>query len=222
MGILSSDPELGSNVAALFNELTSATPSPGYGKLMVAPYNMRESFTALIHREVQHSQAGRPSGICAKMNQLQDARMIRELYLAGHAGVPVNLNIRGLCCLRAGVPGLSENIRVFSTLGRFLEHSRIYRFENGGNPEFFIGSADWMQRNLDRRMETILHVTNSQLKQELEQTLQVYENDNCSAWDMKPNGRYKQRRPRKGQNRRAAQDVFIELIDKQSKNKGKL
>jgi polyphosphate kinase len=222
MGILSSDPELGSNVAALFNELTSATPSPGYGKLMVAPYNMRESFTALIHREVQHSQAGRPSGICAKMNQLQDARMIRELYLAGHAGVPVNLNIRGLCCLRAGVPGLSENIRVFSTLGRFLEHSRIYRFENGGNPEFFIGSADWMQRNLDRRMETILHVTDSQLKQELEQTLQVYENDNCSAWDMKPNGRYKQRRPRKGQNRRAAQDVFIELIDKQSKNKGKL
>ncbi|MCK4987364.1 MAG: RNA degradosome polyphosphate kinase, partial [Desulfobacterales bacterium] len=100
--------------------------------------------------------------------------------------------------------------------------SRIYRFENGGNPEFFIGSADWMQRNLDRRMETILHVTDSQLKQELEQTLQVYENDNCSAWDMKPNGRYKQRRPRKGQNRRAAQDVFIKLIDKQSKNKGKL
>ena len=156
------------------------------------------------------------------MNQLQDTRMIRELYLAGHAGVPISLNIRGLCCLRAGVPGLSENIRVFSTLGRFLEHSRIYRFENGGNPEFFIGSADWMQRNLDRRMETILHVTDSQLKQELEQTLQVYENDNCSAWDMKPNGRYKQRRPRKGQNRRAAQDVFIKLIDKQSKNKGKL
>jgi polyphosphate kinase len=222
MGILSCEPELGSNVAALFNELTSATPSPGYGKLMVAPYNLRESFTDLIHREVQHSQAGRPSGISAKMNQLQDTRMIRELYLASHAGVPINLNVRGLCCLRAKVLGLSENIRVFSTLGRFLEHSRIYRFENGGNPEFFIGSADWMQRNLDRRMETIMPVVDSQLKQELEQTLQVYENDNCSAWDMRPDGKYVKRRPRKNQKRNAAQQVFIELIGKQSKNKGTL
>jgi polyphosphate kinase len=222
MGILSCEPELGSNVAALFNELTSATPSPGYGKLMVAPYNLRESFTDLIHREVQHSLADRPSGICAKMNQLQDARMIRELYLASQAGVPISLNVRGLCCLRAGVPGLSENIRVFSTLGRFLEHSRIYRFENGGNPEFFIGSADWMQRNLDRRMETVMPVTDSQLKQELEQTLQIYENDNCSAWDMQPDGKYVKRRPRKREKRSAAQQVFIELIGKQSKNKGKL
>jgi polyphosphate kinase len=221
MGILSCEPELGSNVAALFNELTSATPPPGYGKLMVAPYNLRESFTDLIHREVQHSRAGRSAGIYAKMNQLQDARMIRELYLAGQAGVPISLNIRGLCCLRAGVPGLSENIRVFSTLGRFLEHSRVWRFENGGNPEFFIGSADWMQRNLNRRMETVVPVTDSQLKQELEQTLQVYENDNCSAWDMRPNGKYVKRRLRKSQNRRAAQEVFIDLIAKQSKHKGR-
>jgi polyphosphate kinase len=222
MGILSCEPELGSNVAALFNELTSATPPTGYGKLMVAPYNLRESFIDLIHREVQHSQAGRPSGIWAKMNQLQDARMIRELYLAGQAGVPISLNVRGLCCLRAGVPGLSENIRVYSTLGRFLEHSRIYRFENDGNPEFFIGSADWMTRNLNRRMETIMPVTDAQLKQELEQTLQVYENDNCSAWDMRPNGKYIKRRPRKNQKRSAAQEEFIELIGKQAKNKGML
>jgi polyphosphate kinase len=152
------------------------------------------------------------------MNQLQDTRMIRELYLAGHAGVPISLNIRGLCCLCAGVPGLSENIRVFSTLGRFLEHSRIYRFENGGNPEFFIGSADWMQRNLNRRMETVMPVSDSQLKQELEQTLQVYENDNCSAWDMQSDGKYVKRRPGKSQKRRAAQEVFIEFIGKQSKN----
>jgi polyphosphate kinase len=187
---------------------------------MVAPYNLRESFTGLIHREVQHSQAGRPSGIWAKMNQLQDARMIRELYLASQAGVPISLNVRGLCCLRAGVPGLSENIRVYSTLGRFLEHSRIYRFENDGNPEFFIGSADWMQRNLNRRMETVVPVTDSQLKQELEHTLQIYENDNCSAWDMQSDGKYVKRRPDKGQKRRAAQEMFIELTGKQSKNKG--
>jgi polyphosphate kinase len=222
MGILSCDSELGANVAALFNELTGATPSPGYGKLMVAPYNLRESFTDLIHREVQHLQAGRPAGICAKMNQLQDAGMIRELYRASQAGVPISVNVRGLCCLRAGVPGLSETIRIFSTLGRFLEHSRIYRFENGGNPEFFIGSADWMRRNLNRRMETIMPVTDPTLKLELEQTLQVYENDNCSAWDMQPDGKYVKRRPRRGQKRRAAQEVFIDLIGKQSKNKGKV
>ncbi len=222
MGILSCDPELGANIAALFNELTGATPSPGYGKLMVAPHNLRECFIELIRREIQHRQAGRPSGIHAKMNQLQDAGMIRELYRASQAGVPINLNVRGLCCLRAGVPGLSETIRVFSTLGRFLEHSRIYRFENGGDPEFFIGSADWMRRNLNRRMETIMPVTDPTLKKELEQTLQVYENDNCSAWDMKPHGRYKQRRPRKGEERRAAQEVFISLFAKQSKNRGKV
>jgi polyphosphate kinase len=136
--------------------------------------------------------------------------------------VPISLNVRGLCCLRAGIPGLSDTIRVFSTLGRFLEHSRIYRFENGGVPEFFIGSADWMQRNLNRRVETIMPVSDPILKQELEQTLQIYENDNCSAWDMKPNGRYKRRRPRKGQKRRAAQEVFIELIGRQSKNKDRV
>jgi polyphosphate kinase len=221
LGILSCDQELGANVAALFNELTGAIPSPGYGKLMVAPHNLREHFTELIQREIQLSQEGRPAGIRAKMNQLQDARMIRELYRAGQAGVPISLNVRGICCLRAGVPGLSENIRVFSTLGRFLEHGRIYRFENGGNPEFFTGSADWMRRNLDRRMETMIPVTDPQLKQELEETLQVYENDNCSAWDMQPNGQYVRRRPGKGEQGRAAQDVFIDLIGRQSKSGGK-
>jgi polyphosphate kinase len=216
LGILSCDQELGANVAALFNELTGAIPSPGYGKLMVAPYNLREQFTELIQREIQHSRKGRPAGIRAKMNQLQDARIIAELYRAGQAGVPISLNVRGICCLRAGVPGLSENIRVFSTLGRFLEHGRIYRFENGGNPEFFLGSADWMRRNLDRRMETIMPVADP-LKQELEQTLNVYENDNCSTWDMQPDGKYVKRRPRKDEQRCAAQEVFIDLIGRQSR-----
>ena len=222
LGILSCDPELGSNVAALFNELTSATSAAGYGKLMVGPHNLRECFTDLIRREVRNSQAHRPAGIRAKMNQLQDPRIIRELYRASQAGVPISLNVRGMCCLRAGVPGLSENIRVYSTLGRFLEHGRIYRFENDGNPEFFIGSADWMQRNLSRRMETVMPVTDPNLKQELEQTLQVYENDNCSAWDMKPDGRYVRRVPRKGTKRRAAQDVFIDLVSRQPQVAGKL
>lgn len=219
LGILSSDPELGANVAALFNELTGAMPSPGYGKLMVAPHNLREHFTELIRRETRHCRGNRPSGIRAKMNQLQDPRIIGELYRAGQAGVPISLNVRGLCCLRAGVPGLSKNIRVYSTLGSFLEHARIYRFENDGDPEFFIGSADWMRRNLDRRMETIMPVTDPKLKLELEQTMQVYENDNCSAWDMQPDGKYVQRRPHQGEERRAAQEVFIEVISRQSQDR---
>jgi polyphosphate kinase len=216
LGILSSDPELGANVATLFNELTGAIPSSGYGKLMVAPHNLREHFTELIRREARHCRRNRASGIRAKMNQLQDPRIIGELYRAGQAGVPISLNVRGLCCLRAGVPGLSKNIRVYSTIGRFLEHARIYRFENEGDPEFFVGSADWMRRNLDRRMETIMPVTDPKLKQELEQTLQVYENDNCSAWDMQPDGKYVQRRPRQGEERRAAQEVFIKITSRQS------
>ena len=196
-------------------------PAPNYGKLLVAPHNLREHFTELIRREAGHSQAGRPCGIRAKMNQLQDTRIIHELYRAGQAGVPISLNIRGLCCLRAGIAGLSDTIRVYSTLGRFLEHSRIYRFENGGDPEFFIGSADWMRRNLDRRVETIMPVADPTLNRELEQTLRVYENDNCSAWDMRPDGRYIRRRPRKGEKRRAAQEVFIKLYGQQSKITGK-
>ena len=222
LGILSCDAELGANVATLFNELTSATPSSGFSKLLVAPYNLRERFTELIQREAQNSEAGRPSGIRAKMNQLQDARIIRELYRASQAGVPISLNVRGLCCLRAGVPGLSENIRIFSTLGRFLEHARIFRFENAGEPEFFTGSADWMRRNLDRRMETIMPVMDPQLKMELEEILKVYENDNCSAWDMMSDGSYKRRYPRKGEERRAAQDVFIKTISRSSQEGGKV
>ena len=158
LGLLTADPDLAADAADLFNELTGGIPSPDHGKLMVAPHNLRERFIDLIRREADHARAGRPCGIRAKMNQLQDSQIIRALYEASLAGVPMSLNVRGLCCLRAAVPGLSESIRVYSTLGRFLEHGRIYRFENGGTPEFFIGSADWMHRNLSRRMEAIAPV----------------------------------------------------------------
>jgi len=209
MGILSSDPELGADVARLFNELTGAMPPSGHSKLMVAPHSLRDHFMRLIQREVEHCRASRPSGVWAKMNQLQDVRLIRELYRAGQAGVPICLNVRGLCCLRAQVPGLSENIRVYSTLGRFLEHARIYRFENGGQPEFFLGSADWMRRNLDHRMETIIPVSDLKLTQELEQVRHVLDNDNCSAWEMQSDAGYTRRTPQKGEKCRDAQSVFI-------------
>ncbi|NTW13361.1 MAG: hypothetical protein HGA30_08640, partial [Anaerolineales bacterium] len=211
LGILSCDPELGTEVATLFNELTGAVKSPGYKRLLVAPDNMFRRFTKLFRREIEHKKKGRPCGIRAKMNQLQDPRIIRELYRTGLAGVPISLNVRGLCCLRAGVPGLSKNIRVFSTIGRFLEHGRIYRFENGGNPEFFIGSADWMRRNLFSRMECIMPVKDPHIKEELEQILSVFENDNCSAWDMQPDACYVLRHHGKRAECRAAQKVFIDL-----------
>jgi len=212
IGILSCDPELGADVAALFNELTGSNPCLCYNKLMVAPHNLRERITELIRREIKHNKDGKPCGIKVKMNQLQDAKIIRELYQASQGGVPIQLNIRGLCCLRAGVPGLSENIRVSCTLGRFLEHSRIYRFENAGNPEFYIGSADWMQRNLDRRMESVTPVTDPKLQAELEQTLRIYEEDNITTWDMLPDGRYRRRKPKKGQNPKPAQEMLINYI----------
>ena len=210
LGLLSADPELAAHAAAVFNELTAGIPAPTPGKLLVAPHDLRERFTALIRREAGHARAGRPCGIRAKMNQLQDPQMIRELYQASLAGVPIGLNIRGLCCLRAGVPGLSPTIQVYSTLGRFLEHSRIYRFENGGTPEFFIGSADLMTRNLSRRMETVAPVCDPAIKAELETILRTYEEDNCTAWDMQPDGEYLRRHPAHGEARRGAQQVFIE------------
>lgn len=210
LGILSCNPDLCNSVAAVFNELTGTIPALDYGPLLVAPHNLRERFVQMIQREAEHSRAGRPSGIRAKMNQLQDLQIIRELYLASQAGVPIYLNVRGLCCLRASVPGLSPNISIFSTLGRFLEHGRIYRFENGGEPEYYIGSADWMRRNLDSRMETIMPVTDPMVCKHLDYILKTYEQDNCFAWDMQPDGSYRRRQPAKGDNCQSAQEMFIQ------------
>lgn len=209
LGVLSCDEQLGESVAAVFNELTAAVRAPDYGHLLVAPHNLRQRFTEMIGREAEHSRAGRPCGIRAKMNQLQDKKIIRELYEASRAGVPITLNVRGLCCLQAGVPGLSPTIQVFSTLGRFLEHGRIYRFENGGEPEFYMGSADWMRRNLDNRMETVVPVTDPEVRAQLEHILDVYDADNHTSWDMQADGTYRRRQPADGDARRGAQETFL-------------
>jgi polyphosphate kinase len=144
------------------------------------------------------------------MNQLQDPEIIRELYKAGMAGVTVTLNVRGLCCLRPAVPGLSGNIRVFSTVGRFLEHARIYEFLNGGGRDCYLGSADWVKRNLDRRVESIAPVEDAALKEELSRILDVYEQDNCSCWDCGSDGTYTRRHPGPEEPRVCAQEVFAE------------
>jgi polyphosphate kinase len=209
LGILTCNPEICADMANVFNELTGATHPVEYQQLLVAPVTMRHRFVELIRREAEHARAGREAGIRAKVNQLQDKGTIKELYRASQAGVPIELNVRGLCCLRPGVPGLSENIRVFSVLGRFLEHSRIYRFANGGDPAYFIGSADWMKRNLSRRVETIMPVLDPTIQRELWEILEVYASDNASAWDAGSDGQYERRQTPAGEPRRVAQEIFI-------------
>ncbi|NCF11062.1 MAG: polyphosphate kinase 1 [Gammaproteobacteria bacterium] len=210
LGLFTANSELGEDVAALFNELTGATPYDRYRHLLVAPRYLRPRFTELIRREAEHARAGRPSGIRAKMNQLQDPALIGELYAASQAGVPIELNVRGLNCLRAGVPGLSDTIRVLSVVGRFLEHSRVYRFENGGQPEHFLGSADWMKRNLDRRVEQIVPVLDHGVAREIDAILASYGEDNASAWDMQSDGSYVRRRPAPGEPSRRVQEMLME------------
>ncbi|MEE4135829.1 MAG: polyphosphate kinase 1 [Desulforhopalus sp.] len=209
LGVISCHRQLGADVGRLFNELTGALRAQVYDVLLVAPHNMRSRFIELIRQEAIAHREGKPAGIKAKINQLQDRIIMRELYQASQAGVPISLNVRGMCSLRAGVPGLSETIRVYSIVGRFLEHSRIYRFENGGEPQFFIGSADWMKRNLESRMESIMPVLCPEVKAELDEILTVYERDNAFSWDMLPDGSYARRKPSAGEEPLSAQQFFM-------------
>jgi polyphosphate kinase len=211
LGLLTCDPEIADDVAAAFNALTGATTRGSYRSLIVAPQQMRGRFVEMIRREAAHAAAGRPSGIWAKLNQLQDPEMIRELYAASRAGVPITLNVRGLCCLKPGVPGLSETVRVYGLVGRFLEHSRLYRFANAGRPEYYIGSADWMKRNLDRRVEIVVPLRDLAVRRQVDRIIETYEADNWSVWDGRPDGNYARRRPRAGESRRAAQELFAHM-----------
>ena len=195
LGLLSARPELGQDLVELFNYLTGFSKQQGFRKLLVAPVSLRKGMENLIRREIEHAQQGRGGHIRAKMNSLVDPGIIALLYEASQAGVTIELIIRGMCCLYPGRKGLSESIRVVSIIGRFLEHSRIFWFGNGGNPEVYIGSADWMPRNLDRRVEAVTPVEEPTLREQLERLLQVYLDDNRGAFDMQSNGDFTQRHP---------------------------
>lgn len=212
MGLLTCNEALCEEAAELFNELTGSTTYE-YEHLLVAPHNMRERFVKLIRREAAHARKGEPSGIRAKMNQLQDPTIIRELYAASNAGVPITVNVRGLCCLRPGVKGLSETIRIYGVVSRFLEHSRVYRFENAGEPEYFMGSSDWMARNLNNRMECIAPIRDRNLQLEIDTIFDVYERDNCSVWDCQADGTYVRRTVPEGEERWCAQEKLIARED---------
>jgi polyphosphate kinase len=209
LGIFSCRDDLGADLTDLFNYLTGYSRQREYRKLLVAPVNMRDRFLQLIHREIEHQKQGYPSYIIAKMNSLVDPEIISALYEASQVGVNVDLIIRGMCCLRPKVKGLSDRIRVISVIGRFLEHSRIFYFSNGGEEEVYIGSADWMPRNLDARVEVITPVEEPSLVQELKQILEIVLADNRQTWDLHADGTYVQRVPKDGEPEMSSQKHFM-------------
>lgn len=197
LGFFTANEEFGKDVSELFNYLTGYSRQVRYRKLLVAPVNLRESITEMIRREIEHHRAGRPAGIFAKFNSMTDARLIDELYAASREGVPVDLIIRGVCCLRPGMQGKSETIRVGSIVGRFLEHSRIYRFLNGGDERIYAGSADLMNRNLDRRVEVLFPIEDPKLRERIVgEILEPALADNVKMRWLQPDGTYL--RPRSG------------------------
>lgn len=195
LGLFSCREELGADITDLFNFLTGYSLQKSYRELLVAPVNMRDRFLALIHREIENVQNGFSGRIVAKMNSLVDPEIIATLYEASRAGVQIDLIIRGVCCLRPGLKDISENIHIISIIGRFLEHSRIYYFHNNTQEEIYIGSADWMRRNLDRRVEVITPVKDPDIAKDLQEIMGIMLADNRQAWELQADGTYIQRRP---------------------------
>lgn len=211
LGLLTCRDDLAADLTDLFNFLTGYSRQQSYRKLLVAPVSMRHRFLGLIRREMEHSQEGHTGRIVAKMNALVDPKMIAALYEASQAGVKIDLIVRGICCLRPGVPGVSDNIKVVSIVGRYLEHSRIFYFYNDGDEEVFIGSADWMSRNLNRRVEAVTPVEDVDAAKDLQEILGIMLSDNRQAWDLQPDGRYIQRHPGTNAPELSSQRILMEM-----------
>jgi polyphosphate kinase len=208
LGLFTASRSIGADITDLFNALTGFSRQRLYRKILVAPANMRNRFLEMIRREANLARSGKSGRIIAKMNSIVDEQIIEALYEASRAGVEIDLIIRGVCCLRPGVRGASENIRVISVVGRFLEHSRLFFFANDTDPEYYIGSADWMTRNFDRRVEAIVPVDDVLLHEKLHALLVTSLNDNREAWDLSADGTYAQRRP-DGAPTRGTQEIFL-------------
>ena len=210
LGIFSCREDLGADLTDLFNFLTGYSRQKSYRKILVAPMSLRDKMVEMINREADNCRSGGSGRIVAKMNALVDPEMIVALYEAALAGVKIDLIVRGVCCLRPGLSGLSENIQVISIVGRFLEHSRIFYFHNNGQEEVYIGSADWMTRNLSRRVEVVTPVENAELATELQEILGIHLADNRHAWELQSDGSYIQRQP--GENKElSSQRVFMDM-----------
>ncbi|HRX69697.1 MAG: polyphosphate kinase 1 [Gammaproteobacteria bacterium] len=223
LGLLTCDPVIGEDLTELFNYLTTGyVPKRNYRKLLPAPKVLKPALLAKIEREIGYAKAGKPALIQFKMNALEDKEVTAALYQASQAGVKVELIVRDTCRLRPGIPGVSENVQVISIVGRFLEHTRIFHFRNNGADEYFIGSADCMQRNLESRVEVVTPIDAPELQRELQQILDVQLNDRRSAWDMQPDGTYIQRVPGEGDDPRGSQQILIELAEKRQKEAQRL
>jgi polyphosphate kinase len=195
LGLLTADRQTGEDVTELFNSLSGFSKQPRYRTLAVAPTGMAEAILAQIEQQTALARAGRPARIFAKLNAVVDRRVIQALYRASQAGVPIELQVRGICCLRPGVPGVSETIRVVSVLGRFLEHERVFVFGPEGSERFFLSSADWMPRNLDRRVEVLFPIESDKLREQIrKEVVEPLHADRGCAYEMDPEGVY-QRRP---------------------------
>ncbi|HIK38075.1 MAG: polyphosphate kinase 1 [Geminocystis sp.] len=211
LGLISCREDLGADVTDLFNYLTGYSRQKSYRKLLVAPVTMRDRIIAMIDREAENVRNGGTGRIVAKMNALVDVQVIRALYRASRAGVKIDLIVRGICCLRPGLEGISDNIKVISIVGRFLEHSRIFYFYNNGREEVYIGSADWMTRNLSRRVETVTPVEEPKLMKQLQEILGVMLADNCHAWELQSDGSYVRRQPKPGEKEIIAQETLMQM-----------
>ncbi|MFC4764972.1 polyphosphate kinase 1 [Dyella koreensis] len=210
--LLTSDQVLCEDVHKLFSQLTGMGKVLRMKKLLHAPFTLKKTLLDLIARETAHATAGRAAQIIAKINAITDPKIIRALYKASMAGVKIELIVRGMCCLRPGVPGVSHNIRVRSIVGRFLEHSRVYWFANNGDEQFYLASADLMERNLDRRVETGFPIESKKLQQRLKKELELYLSDNSSSWQLQPDGQYVRQHPAPGQGTRNVQSQLLEKI----------
>ncbi|MCS7237662.1 MAG: polyphosphate kinase 1 [Thermoguttaceae bacterium] len=212
IGFLTCDPEIAADVASLFNLLTGRSEPTGWRKIAVEPRQLKRKFLDLIAREALAASSDQTAIIMAKVNSLEDPDIIQALYEASGAGVKIWLNVRGICCLRPGVPGLSDNIEVRSIVDRFLEHARIFYFHNRGTPEVYLSSADWMRRNLDRRIELLWPVTDERLRRRLKAALDLYFADNVKAYRLQPDGTYERLRP-EGETLRAQEKLYLECVE---------
>ncbi len=214
VGLLSVNPDFGEDLSDFFNSLSGFSKKAHYRKLAVAPHDLCDAILAKIDAQAERARAGKPAAIFAKLNALVDVEVIRALYRASGAGVNITLCIRGICCLRPGIPGVSEHIRVMSILGRFLEHERVIVFGTPGEEEFFLSSADWMPRNLHRRVELLFPVESEALREQIRQeVIEPALADNAFAYDMDADGTYHRRTPPEGERPRGAQaDVFERVV----------
>ena len=217
-GILTCSARIGEDATAVFNMLSGYSEPRTWNKLVVAPLWMRDRFLHLIEIERKNALEGRKARIVAKMNSLCDRGIIAALYAASAAGVKIDLIVRGICCLKVGIPGISENITVRSIVGNFLEHSRIFYFYSDGNEEIFMGSADWMPRNLDKRVEIVFPVEDEQLKEEVKHILQIQLEDNVKAHILQPDGTY-EKVDKRGKMLLNSQDFFCEEATRRAKIK---